>query len=378
MDKAIVDKINGSGYQRYFAITGGGTGFIGNYIKMGGASKSLIGVDVPYSQKAFDRFIKGQKVESYASSDAARKLAVASYNIVLETGVPREKAFGVGVTCSLASTSPSGEREGRKHKIYVATHKMDQASCIEIILNQGRTRQEEEEMTEQAILNEVALYSTNLSSIATIRVNREAGEIYDRHFYSDRDIANLVNAEEPDALSAHKYIDHDTIAIYSGSWNPLHEAHLTIRTTAQKILRCPVLFELTVNNAEKGQLDFIEIKKRIDNLQSQEHILTNAPLIREKAALMTKRHPSKSIVFVVGYDTWKRIWDPKYCEDNDPTLEEELFKRMGVRFLVFGRGEKFTPFLYEGEEMGESLRIKDPRAEQFNMNISSSEIRRNK
>jgi hypothetical protein len=375
MDKNIVERINASGFKFYFALTGGGTGFAGEYIAFGGASKSLIGAQIPYNQRAFDKFIRGNKVEKYASEEGARKLAVASFYECLDAGVEIEKAIGVGASCSVASTLP--EREGRKHKIHIAFHTYRNTYVANMTLNQGRTRAQEEQFVNYLIYRQLAWKTINVFPPDTgcVWIKPNEGEKFEEIAVgADDDLVNLVYRRNGvESIHNHPRIADDTVVVYSGSWNPLHDGHKAIKDTAEAILQHPVIMEFSVNNTDKGLVDYIDIDNRKQNIKNYLSILTAAPHFRTKTEVLKKAFPDKKIVFIVGYDTWQRIWDAKYCKDNNPALEENIFFSADVKFLVFGRGEPFKPL--EGL-FGECVRIKDPRAEEFCMDISSSAIRK--
>src|ERR1017187_4283753 len=148
MDLQKVKAINESHWKVFLAIAGGGQTFLGDYLSISGASKTIVGALVPYSSAVFDKFIRYAKVDSYASSDAARKLAVASYNECIEAKVERVDALGIGVSCSLVKDE---ERLGRQHRIHIALHTSFETRVFNVYLNQGRTRQDEEYLAKSYI-----------------------------------------------------------------------------------------------------------------------------------------------------------------------------------------------------------------------------------
>jgi nicotinic acid mononucleotide adenylyltransferase len=372
MDKSVVEKINEGPYKIYFALAGAGAGFLSKYIAFGGASKVLIGANIPYNQRAFDKFIRGSKVDSYASLQGARKLALNSYLTCLEAGVPKEEALGVGASCSVASTS---EREGRKHKIHIAFHSLNFTRTIDVILNQGRTRAQEEEFVECQIYSELAMITAGLLAVdkpSNFKMRQGETGNYQNAHPSIPEI-DLISGGSTEIIHRHPVICDDTLVIYPGSWNPLHIGHETIERESENILSRPVVYEFTVSNAEKGVIDYIELQNRRDQLENKNYIITRAPTIHDKVAVLKRAFPDKNLIFVVGYDTWKRVWEAKYCIGGDVHNEWNFFYKNKVKFLVFGRGDLFQPL---PGNMGEEFRIKSLRAESFRMDISSSELRK--
>lgn len=368
MEKEIVNEINQSGFKLYFALTGGGTKFLAEYIQFGGASQSLIGANIPYSQRAFDNFT-GQKVEKYASEDAAKKLAVASFNECLKAGIEPEKAVGVGASCSIASAP---EREGRKHKIHIAFHTYDMTISKNAILNQGRSREEEEVIITHLIYKELA-YITLKNFVQT---SSEEFVKSDEIYWADqssknKDFIELYYNKKDLIYNWDKTKTPQILPIYCGSWNPLHEGHKTIYGMANEILQSKVVLELTIKNAEKGNIDYLDIERRHNYIKEYPHIITGAPFVRNKIEVIKREFPKSDLIFVVGYDTWKRIWDKKYCLNGSIGQESDFFAKYNVRFLVFGRGEEFKPLC----DISEFFRIRNSQAEEFNMDVSSSKLR---
>ena len=144
----IVNLINQSPYKAFLAITGGGTSFIGEFCKHGGASKTIVGHYTPYNKELFDEFI-GQTPEHYVCGDSALKLAVASYNKCLKVTNNKEISIGIGASSSIATEN---ERNGRIHNFYVAGHRFHKTVLYRLTLIQGRLREQDEEMVNISIL----------------------------------------------------------------------------------------------------------------------------------------------------------------------------------------------------------------------------------
>ena len=363
----VIQAINNSPFKAFFAITGGGQTFIGDYMKVSGASKTVIGALVPYSQYEFDKFVGG-KVDSYCSEEAARKLAVAAYNRCIEAGVETCYAIGIGVTCSLAKDN---EREGRIHNIHICAHARNFTYIFHSIPNvQGNstTRRDIEEFIAAKQILYILNQSTVKEMVSSIDSLCEKAILssVDGELYSD-----VLEGKRPMLLSSNFDDEQTVIPIYPGSWNPLHEGHEQIAKVAKEILGAPVVFELSVKNADKGQLDAVDIKRRVEAVQVKYPLaLTNASTFVEKAIQFRRRFPKDQIVFVVGADTWNRLWDPKYA--GPPSEVESILGAFDVKFLVFGRG---TIPIYQGA--GERLRIHhELRATEFDMDISSTNLRK--
>ena len=108
------------------AITGGGAEIIGELLRHGSGSATVLDAVVPYGMAAMDRFL-GRKPEKYCSEKTARLMAMVAYQRALELskgsdGLAGPDVIGIGATCKLKAAN---EREGRKHEIHVAI----QAAC---------------------------------------------------------------------------------------------------------------------------------------------------------------------------------------------------------------------------------------------------------
>ena len=112
----MIKAINDSPLKIYMAITGGGTGFIGDFLKFGGGSQTILGYNVPYSNVALNRFV-AVKTNKYCSQETAKSLAQASFHEAIfiaqesDFSYKVDNLLGIGVTASLRKAE--NEREGR-------------------------------------------------------------------------------------------------------------------------------------------------------------------------------------------------------------------------------------------------------------------------
>jgi hypothetical protein len=143
---------------------------------------------------------------------------------------------------------------------------------------------------------------------------------------------------------------YEPCVISSGSFNPPHEAHVTVLKTCKdhwtRMNRSSppptCLFELSISNADKGLIDTVEVLTRIlyftqsisvsgvsgvsgvcEILESNTFCVavTKAAMFLDKKLLLCNNENS---VFCVGIDTLERIIMPKYYEPVKSKWNDEL------------------------------------------------------
>src|SRR5262245_28880726 len=98
MKPEFIQEIHNTETLAVLAVTGGGSEAIGELLRHGNGSKTLLEAVVPYDQKAFETFLGG-KPDKFCSELAARQLALAAYNRA--RFLTDKPVIGVGATCSL-------------------------------------------------------------------------------------------------------------------------------------------------------------------------------------------------------------------------------------------------------------------------------------
>lgn len=149
------------------------------------------------------------------------------------------------------------------------------------------------------------------------------------------DYDNLINKKikylSLDENNKKTNLDLNNSLILSGSFNPLHKGHTELLIASEKETTAKPLFEISILNVDKSQINFFDLTKRIKQFKSNgKLIITNSPTFKEKSSLFKKS------IFVVGYDTALRLLDKKYYpyEINDAYNE---IKKNECSFLVTGR-----------------------------------------
>ncbi|AKB36154.1 hypothetical protein MSSAC_1564 [Methanosarcina siciliae C2J] len=385
------------------AITGGGAEIIGELLRHGSGSATVLDAVVPYSMGAMDNFL-GRKPEMYCSEKTARLMAMVAYQRALDLSKGEESAahdvVGIGATCKLKATN---EREGRKHEVHVAIQAACKTGVITLKLNADRTREGEEKIATFLIFNVLARHcgipEVDLPDrIGTEEERKEeitekyesvsgpVGDLLKQKIYSQESpyetlgIAriDLNGAQKKEAKTHGENRETEELQnirlVFPGSFGPCHRNHVFMAKLASEKLGVPVHFEISLTNVDKPPIDFISLNQRLDSLRKYGNetfvggvCLTNAPLFLQKADLF----PNST--FIIGADTFNRLFDAKYYGGKvDISAILRHFREKNIRFLVFQRKSVHMSVNPEILEFCEIV----PMGEYEDDGISSTEIRR--
>ncbi|MCP4130365.1 MAG: hypothetical protein GY754_05240 [bacterium] len=129
-------------------------------------------------------------------------------------------------------------------------------------------------------------------------------------------------------VAPEKLLDINNLAIYAGSYNPLHEGHRGIRDLLTH-KGYTVVFELSRSRYEKDPYTEEEISKRIKQFEWYSYLLvTDAPLYSDKQRCLSFLSPS----WVMGYDTALR-----WLEEYRAVTGEKKAKMDEMNVIFLGR-----------------------------------------
>jgi len=332
----LIASIHASECRTVLALTGGGSGVIGQLLQIPGGSRTVLEAVVPYASSALTDWL-GSATNQACSASTARAMAMVSWMRArdLSPETDPHQLIGVGVTASLVSDLP---KKG-EHRVHLAVHTSTVTSTFSLVLAKDqRARLDEEAIAQQLTLlglagacptidlsQELAFFERTLLTGEEIKVCRQQAESrWTNLLLGDRTHVGYPNSLHPRA-------------IFPGAFNPPHTGHQQIVRFAATKLGCPIAYELSITNVDKPPLDFIELEARLKQLQRFDSrtpiLLTDAPTFRAKAALFP------GCTFVVGADTIARVGDPKYYNGEAAGFEAAIrqIAEQGCRFLIFGR-----------------------------------------
>jgi nicotinic acid mononucleotide adenylyltransferase/nicotinamide mononucleotide (NMN) deamidase PncC len=381
----IVADIHASGRQIVVAVTGGGSGAIGQLLQVPGASRSILEAIVPYASASLADWLGGAP-EQACSSATARAMAMAAFlrSRELAPHVDPRALVGVGCTASLAT-----DRLKRgAHRVHVAvqTSQVTQSRCFDASVD-GEDRALQEVHAAGFLIGEIAAACGG--GIADIAAWLPTGGTDGASSGFDIEVARparselLLGLRSLAVIKPQSAVEQDSpddgptpLLVFPGAFNPPHVGHMQMAALAERRLARPLAWELSVLNVDKPPLDFIDIRTRVHAIRAEDPdrviALTSAPTFREKAALFP------AATFVVGADTIRRVGDSKYYGDaanRDRAIAE--IAALGCRFLVFGRHSDTGFQTLRDLELPRELRAlcDEVPASEFREDISSTQLR---
>ena len=327
----LISALHASGRKAALAITGGGSGAVGELLRVPGGSRLLIEAQIPYDALALATFL-GFAPAQACSSDTAIAMARTARARAARLVPAGTDLVGLGATAALVSDRP---RKG-EHRFHIAfANSAGIAHCTCVMAKGRRDRAAEEDLVSRAIV----LWLARACGIAapSPRSLLDADEHYAETVVAATvDTIDQLLAGELDRVTVQPdgqimLSAPQPFVLFPGSFNPVHEGHVLLARLAEELRQQPLAFEISVTNVDKPPLAGETVRHRLAQFAWKSPVeLTRAPTFLDKSRLFPRT------TFVIGADTAERLVAPKYYGDDEVRMHVALeeIANSGGSFLV--------------------------------------------
>jgi nicotinic acid mononucleotide adenylyltransferase len=370
----LISALHASGRKAALAITGGGSGAVGELLRVPGGSRLLIEAQVPYDALALATFL-GSAPAQACSADTAIAMAATARARAARLAPAGADLVGLGATAALVSDRP---RRG-EHRFHIAfANSAGIAHCTCVLAKGRRDRAAEEDLVSGAIV----LWLARACGIAAASPKSllDADEHYAEMVVAAVDPIDQLLADELDRVTVQPdgqmmLAGPQPFVLFPGSFNPMHDGHVLLARIAEELRQQSLAFEISITNADKPPLAGETVRHRVAQFAWRSPVeLTRAPTFVEKSRLFP------GTTFVIGADTAERLVAPRYYGHDELRMHTALEEigNSGSTFLVAvridaaGRVRALNDIPVPRRYADLFTEIPEHR---FRVDISSSEIR---
>ncbi|HME22191.1 MAG TPA: hypothetical protein VKI44_12775 [Acetobacteraceae bacterium] len=326
----LISALHTSGRKAALAITGGGSGAVGELLRVPGGSRLLIEAQIPYDAQALAAFL-GFAPAQACSADTAIAMARSVRARAARLVPAGTDLVGLGATAALVSDRP---RKG-EHRFHIAcANSAHIAHCTGVMAKGRRDRAAEEDLVSRAIVLWLA-YACGIAAPSP-RSLLDVDEHFEETVVATVDTIDQLLAGELDRVTVQPDGQMMLSAprhpvVLPGSFNPMHAGHVLLARVAEELRQLPSAFEISVTNVDKPPLAGETVRRRVAQFAWKSPVeLTRAPTFVEKSRLFPRT------TFVIGADTAERLVAPRYYGDDEVRMHVALEEigNSGGSFLV--------------------------------------------
>ena len=335
--KETILGFNNSDKKLMLIISGAGIQAAKWLLDVPGASKTVLEIRVPYSDKSMNSLL-GYTPEHFVSEATVLDMAKKAYEKSITLRTHNEKVFGIACTAAITTDRT---RRGNNHA-YICLWSPNSRNIEHLTLEKGkRDRIDEDHIVSQSIINTIAMEILNKS---VFDLALDSGDSYEKtNLKYCTEIQSLLAGQIPSFTKGpgNHFEPNGRFSgvILPGSFNPLHDGHRLLLLKAQELTGKIGAYEMSVKNVDKPNIQEGLILERLNQFEK-----SNIVLVTASQLFLQKSQLFPGSTFVIGYDTAVRLLDPKYYDNNVRLMHKSIEEIMENKcnFLVAGRLYKNT------------------------------------